>query len=192
MRNPQPTPDHVVFSETLLAVPPLPSLLGQIHWPIGGELIAEEGNWTKEGDVIAKFRVRPMVGLGPRFGEIRSPIPGRILTIASNPFKSYDPSSREFTNFYFIIEVPKGVTCPHSLSRTFHHFCTSVLRQQAYLFDKCREKYFPRPTEEEIIKVLDGLLNSKPVLLSKKEDNYQAIIDSLNFRHPHGIGRGKY
>jgi len=190
MRNPQPTPDHVIFSDTLLAVPQLPALLGQINWPIGGELIAEEGNWTNEGDVIAKFRVRPTIGFGPRFGEIRSPIPGRIVYIALNPFGPSDPSSREFTNFYLIIEVPKGVTCPHTLSRTFHHFCTSVARQQTYLFDKRRESYFPRPTEEEIIKVLDSLLNSAPVLLSKKESNYQEIIDSLNFRYPHGSGRG--
>ena len=189
MRNQHRTPKHVVWGETLLAVPLLPPLLSQIGWPHGRKRFAKVGNWTNDHALIERFRVGPMLGLGPRFGEIHSPIPGRIVWVAPYPFAAYPSDSREITNFYFIVEVPKGVMCPYSLHNTFGHFCAAVERQQKYLFGKRWDERSPKPTEKEIYTVLHDLRNSAPVVLSKKESNYQDLIDSLNFRYPHGIGK---
>lgn len=190
MPNLRSTPDHVIFTDTLLAVPKLPALFGQINWPPGGTLKVQEGSWMDEGDPVASFSTDGWwFDLG-KFGEIRSPIPGRLVCIAPHPFGPSDSSSRKFTNFYFIVEVPMGVQCPSTLEKAFSHFCSSVAKHRKYLFQKRREQYFPEVTDDEIDKALSTLRYSQPVMISKSEDNYKSIIDTLDVRYPHGIGRG--
>ncbi|RMH15725.1 MAG: hypothetical protein D6696_19870 [Acidobacteria bacterium] len=108
------------------------------------------------------------------------------MHVSLQPFGPSDPDSRELANFYFIIEIPKGVQPPSTLRAAFSDFCTSLEKHQTFLFSKRSPR---QPPEEEIAETIDAVLHSVPVLISKKESNYQEIIDSLDFRYPRGSGR---
>jgi len=156
-----------------------------------GQFGIHDGEWVTTDDVVTAFLLKnPMFG-NPKFGRIYSPICGRLIHHNDGTqFGRSDGSVEDHSNFFFIVEVPKGEYIPPTLETTFGRFCDAVWDHKEFATQKPRDGSFEPLTEDRLMQVLKTLRSMPPVVIPKSTGRYQERIDWLNLHHPHGIGRG--
>src|SRR3954463_3120338 len=81
---PNATPAHVVFSDQLLAVPPLPAIFDRPLWlknpsPESFTMYRKCGDWIKEGEAVLSMVVSRPLLRDTVCADVLSPISGRLL-----------------------------------------------------------------------------------------------------------------
>jgi hypothetical protein len=187
------TPSHVVFSDKVLGVPPLPGMLDRPLWVQNPSLsfasFTRCGNWVNRGDPLVSFVLKRRIFGNDVIASIRSPISGRLIyTSEGSAFGPSGQTVADWRSFLFMIEIPKGEEVPTILASTFEEFCAALWDHRESVLQKPRDGSFPVYADEVIRQEIDALRKLVPVVVSKNEGTYQDRIDWLNLHQPHGIG----
>jgi hypothetical protein len=86
------TPSHVIFTDKVLGIAPLPMILDRPLWvknpdPIYFSSFRRCGDWVNRGEPIVSFIVKKRILRDFVFATVRSPISGRLIyTSGVSPF----------------------------------------------------------------------------------------------------------
>lgn len=188
------TPSHIVFSDKVLGVPPLPGMLDRPLWvknpsPLSFASFRKCGDWVNQGDPIVSFLIKNPIFRNPVFAAIRSPISGRIIyTNDSSTFGKSGQPIEDWLSFLCVIEIPKGEEVPTVLEGAFGEFCDVLWDHRESVLQTPRDGSFSAYSDEVIRSELTAVRKLAPIVISKNEGTYQKRIDWLNLHHPQGIG----
>jgi len=188
------TPSHVVFSDRVLGVPPLPGMLDRPLWVKNPSVHSFPsyrrcGDWVNRGEPVASFLIKNRILRNPVFASVRSPISGRLMyTNDSTPFGPPGKPISDWMSFIFVLEIPKGEQVPTTLETTFGEFLNILWEHRESVLQKPRDGSFPVYSDEVIEREFAAVRKLAPVVIPKSEGTYQERVDWLNLHHPHGIG----
>lgn len=186
------TPAHVVFTNNLLGVPPLPALLDRPLWLVntwGFLPFPRCGNWVNRGDPLVQFVVKKPIFGSHTIATVRSPIAGRVIyTNDASPFGGSKDTTCHWMQYLCVIEIPRGETTPVTCREIYAEFLDTIWEIRHNLLKKAPDGSFPEYSDETIRSEFDSLRDSSPSVFSKSIADYQDRIDWLNLNYPHGIG----
>lgn len=188
------TPDHVVFSDKLLGLQPLPGMLDRPLWvinpsPIYFASFPQEGSWVNRGDSLMSFLVKQPLFRNPIFATVKSPVSGRLVyTNRTTPFGSRGKAAAHWLNFLCVIELPKGERIPETMEEAFNSFFDVLWEHRESVLQKPTDGSFTAYSDDVIKEQFSKCREQAPVVISKQEDTYQDRIDYLNLHYPHSIG----
>ena len=188
--KPGTAPPHVVFSDRVFAVGPLPGMLDRPLWlkdpsdSFGA--FRRCGDWVNQGDPIVSFVVKKRIFRDFATATIRSPIAGRLL-FTHLAFGATMQPSVDWLKYLFVIEIPDGEYLPTTLHDSFREFAETIWTHRKSLLQQPPDGSFKPYSDEDIHNTLKQLRETAPVILPKT-DAYRERVSYLNLNCPHGIG----
>jgi hypothetical protein len=187
------TPAHVVFSNRILALPPLPAVLDRPLWIQNASesfgTFRNSGDWVERGDVLVSFIVTRGVFVKNAIAAIRSPVRGRLIhTNSSRIFNVHPITPPPWFEYMCLIELPIGERIPESLSEAFGELRDRISEHKRTLLKEPHDRSFPPFSDQQVEELLVEIAKLTPHILSKNEPPIRDVVEWHNLYKPHGIG----